>query len=236
MCTRAMEDNDDYLLKVSNLSVKLQNQTILDNVSFKLKRGTALAVLGPNGAGKTMLFKALLNLVPYTGQIEWTEKAKIGYVPQNIAVDDIPISVKEFLSFKNHTDVESSLSHVRLSNKNVADKTLGVLSGGELRRVLIAWALADNPNVLLFDEPTTGVDVGSEEPIFVMLNELKKKKGITVLLITHDVHIAREYSDYLLALNRCLTFFGDSKEIMNPSIQKIIFGETVCVGTPSEEK
>lgn len=236
MCTRAMEDNDDYLLKVSNLSVKLQNQTILDNVSFKLKRGTALAVLGPNGAGKTMLFKALLNLVPYTGEIEWTEKAKIGYVPQNIAVDDIPISVKEFLSFKNHTDVESSLSHVRLSNKNVADKTLGVLSGGELRRVLIAWALADNPNVLLFDEPTTGVDVGSEEPIFVMLNELKKKKGITVLLITHDVHIAREYSDYLLALNRCLTFFGDSKEIMNPSIQKIIFGETVCVGTPSEEK
>ena len=236
MCTRAMEDNDNYLLKVSNLSVKLQNQTILDNVSFKLKRGTALAVLGPNGAGKTMLFKALLNLVPYTGKIEWTEKAKIGYVPQNIAVDDIPISVKEFLSFKNHTDVESSLSHVRLSNKNVADKTLGVLSGGELRRVLIAWALADNPNVLLFDEPTTGVDVGSEEPIFVMLNELKKKKGITVLLITHDVHIVREYSDYLLALNRCLTFFGDSKEIMNPSIQKIIYGETVCVGTPSEEK
>ena len=69
-----------------------------------------------------------------------------------------------------------------------------------------------------------------------MLNELKKKKGITVLLITHDVHIVREYSDYLLALNRCLTFFGDSKEIMNPSIQKIIYGETVCVGTPSEQK
>jgi len=231
-----MKDNDDYLLKVSNLSVKLQNQTILDNVSFKLKRGTALAVLGPNGAGKTMLFKALLNLVPYTGKIEWAEKVKIGYVPQNIAVDDIPISVKEFLSFENHADVETSLSHVRLNNKNVVDKTLGVLSGGEFRRVLIAWALADNPNVLLFDEPTTGVDVGSEEPIFVMLNELKKKKGITVLLITHDVHIVREYSDYLLALNRCLTFFGDSKEIMNPPVQKMIFGETVCAGIPNEEK
>jgi ABC-type Mn2+/Zn2+ transport system ATPase subunit len=66
----SMEDNEDYLLKVSNLSVKLQNQTILDNVSFKLKRGTALAIVGPNGAGKTMLFRALLNLVPYTGKIE----------------------------------------------------------------------------------------------------------------------------------------------------------------------
>jgi zinc transport system ATP-binding protein len=231
-----MKNNDDYLLKVSNLSVKLQNQTILDNVSFKLKRGTALAVLGPNGAGKTILFKALLNLVPYTGKIEWTEKAKIGYVPQNITVDDIPISVKEFLSFKNHSDVESSLTTVRLNNKNVEGKTLGVLSGGEFRRVLIAWALADNPDVLLFDEPTSGVDLGSEEPIFVMLNELKKKKGITLLLITHDVHIVREYSDYLLALNKCVTFFGDSKKIMDPSIQNMIYGETVCVGTPSEEK
>jgi len=234
MCTWPMEDNEDYLLKVSNLTVKLQNQTILDNVSFKLNRGTALAVLGPNGAGKTMLFRALLNLVPYTGKIEWTEKAKIGYVPQNTTVDDIPISVKEFLSFKSNADVESSLSYVRLSNKNVEGKTLGVLSGGELRRVLIAWALADNPDVLLFDEPTSGVDHGSEEPIFVMLNELKKKKGITLLLITHDVHIVREYSDYLLALNRCITFFGDSKKIMDPSIQNIIYGETVCVGTPTE--
>jgi len=231
-----MENSDDYVLKVSSLSVKLQNQVILDNVSFKLKRGTALAVLGPNGAGKTMLFKALLNLVPYTGKIEWAEKAKIGYVPQNIAVDDIPISVKEFLSFKNHVDVETSLGPVRLNNRNYADKTLGFLSGGELRRVLIAWALADNPNVLLFDEPTTGVDLGSEEPIFVTLKELKEKNKITVLLITHDVHIVREYSDYLLALNRCITFFGDSKEIMNPSIQKMIYGETVCAGTPSEKK
>jgi zinc transport system ATP-binding protein len=231
-----MKDNDDYLLKVLNLSVKLQNETILDNISFKLKRGTALAVLGPNGAGKTMLFRALLNLVPYTGKIEWAEKAKIGYVPQNITVDDIPISVKEFLSFKNHADVETSLSHVRLNDKNVVGKTLGVLSGGELRRVLIAWALADNPDVLLFDEPTSGVDLGSEEPIFVMLNELKKKKGITVLLITHDIHIVREYSDYFLALNKCVTFFGESKKIMDPSIQNMIYGETVCVGTPNEEE
>src|SRR5512136_545342 len=116
-----VQNDQEYILRVSNLSVKLQNQTILDKVSFKLRRGTALAVLGPNGAGKTMLFRALLNLVPYTGKIEWAQKTKIGYVPQNIAVDDIPISVKEFLSFRNHVDVESSLSPVRLDNKNMAD-------------------------------------------------------------------------------------------------------------------
>jgi zinc transport system ATP-binding protein len=225
-----MADESDYLLKVSNLSVKLQNQTILDNVSFKLKKGTTLAVLGPNGAGKTMLFKALLNLVPHSGEVAWQEKVKTGYVPQDIAVKDIPISVKEFLSFRNSSNVENSLSSVRLEDKSLLGKSLGFLSGGELRRVLIAWAIIDKPNVLLLDEPTSGVDVGSEEPIYVMLNELRKTNKITMLLITHDIHIVKEYSDYLLALNKCTTFFGESTEIKNPSLQKRIYGETVCVG------
>ena len=73
-----MGDTDDYILKVSNLKVELQNQTILENVSFKIKRGTTLAIVGPNGAGKTVLFRTLLNLLPYTGRIEWAEKVKIG--------------------------------------------------------------------------------------------------------------------------------------------------------------
>lgn len=227
-----MENSDDYILKVSNLSVKLQNRTILDNVSFKVERGTTLAVLGPNGAGKTVLFRTLLNLVPYDGKVEWGGKVKIGYVPQNIAVSDIPISVKEFLSFRNGSDVASCLEAVRLDGKEVSDKSLGILSGGQLRRVLIAWALIDSPNVLLFDEPTTGVDIGGEEPILVMLNELKRSKKMTILLITHDVHIVNEYSDYLLALNKCVTFFGESKEIMNPTVQRILYGETVCAGAP----
>lgn len=227
-----MENGNDYVLKVSHLSVRLQNQAILDNVNFKVRKGTSLAVLGPNGAGKTVLFKSLLNLVPYDGKIEWEGKVKIGYVPQNIAVSDIPITVKEFLSFRKGLEVESCLGAVRLDAEDVSYKRLGILSGGQFRRVLIAWALIDNPSVLLLDEPTAGVDVGGEEPIFVMLNELKRSNKMTILLITHDVHIVNEYSDYLLALNKCVTFFGDSKEIMNPTVQRTLYGETVCVGAP----
>jgi zinc transport system ATP-binding protein len=227
-----MENADGYILNVSNLTVRLQNQTILENVSFKVKTGTTLAVLGPNGAGKTMLFRTLLNLIPHEGKIEWEKKVRIGYVPQNIAVSDIPLSVKEFLSFRNGINVASCLEAVGLDEKSVSQKRLGILSGGQLRRVLIAWALIDNPNLLLLDEPTTGVDIGGEEPILVMLNELKKKKKITILLITHDVHIVNEYSDNLLALNKCVTFFGESKEIMNPTVQKTLYGETVCIGAP----
>jgi len=161
-----MESREHYMLNVSNLSVKLQNQTVLDNISFKLKKGKTLAIVGPNGAGKTMLFRALLNLVQYSGKIEWDEKVKIGYVPQILSVRDIPISVKEFLSLKNSSNVDSSLTSVGLDSKAVLNKSLGALSGGQLRRVLIGWAIIDKPNVLLFDEPTTGVDLDSEEAIY----------------------------------------------------------------------
>jgi len=222
-----MESHNEYILKVSNLSVKFPNETILDNISFQLKRGTTLAIVGPNGAGKTTLFRAFLNLVPYTGKIEWVNKVKIGYVPQRLSVSDIPISVKEFLSFKDTPNIEDSLNSVGLDN-SLLNKSLGVLSGGQLQRVLIAWAIIDKPDVLLFDEPTAGIDLDSEEAIYRMLSELKKKNEITILLISHDVHIIREYSDYMLTLNKCVTFFGESKEIMNPELQNIIYGEAVC--------
>jgi zinc transport system ATP-binding protein len=231
-----MAEENKYLLKVKDLSVKIQNQTILDHINFNVKKGTTIAILGPNGAGKTVLLRALLNLVPHTGSIEWTEKAKIGYVPQYVSVSDIPMSVKEFLSIDGGVNLEDSLKRVRLKNVSILDKRLGTLSGGELRRVMIAWALNDNPNVLLLDEPTTGVDMDSEEPIYLMLNEIKKTQKITIFLITHNIHIVQEYADDLLALNKCVTFCGSAEKIAKPDIQRQIYGETVCVETVRGEK
>ena len=226
----ARDKNDNYILNVSNLTVEISNQPIIDNLNFKIKRGITLAIVGPNGAGKTTLFRALLNLVPYSGKIEWTGKVKIGYVPQILSVRDIPISVKEFLSFKNESaqDIKAVLAAVGLDSEEVVDKSLSTLSGGQMRRVLIAWAIVDNPDALLFDEPTSGVDLDSEEAIYGMLRSLTAKKEITLLLISHDLHIVREYSDYALALNKCLVFFGVSKEVMNPATQKLIYGEPIC--------
>jgi zinc transport system ATP-binding protein len=224
-----METQDDYILKVSNLSVEISNQPIITNVTFKISRGITLAIVGPNGAGKTTLFRALLNLVPYSGKIEWNGRMKIGYVPQILSVRDIPISVKEFLSYKNESlqDMEAVFASVGLDSE-ISDKSLGTLSGGQMRRVLIAWAIVDKPDVLLFDEPTSGVDLDSEEAIYGMLRKLTAKNNITLLLISHDLHIVREYSDYALALNKCMIFFGESKEVMNPNTQKLIYGEPIC--------
>jgi len=225
-----MVTQDNNILEVSNLSVEISNQPIIDNLTFKIKRGITLAIVGPNGAGKTTLFRALLNLVPYSGKIEWSGKVKVGYVPQILSVQDIPISVKEFLLYKNESasDINAVLSSVGLDSETIVDKSLANLSGGQMRRVLIAWAIVDKPDVLLFDEPTSGVDLDSEEAIYGMLRKLTEKNNITLLLISHDLHIVREYSDYALALNKCLVFFGESKEVMNPATQKLIYGEPIC--------
>jgi zinc transport system ATP-binding protein len=224
------DKNDNYILNVSDLTVEFSNQPIISNLNFKIQRGITLAIVGPNGAGKTTLFRALLNLIPYSGKIEWNGKMKIGYVPQVLSVRDIPISVKEFLAFKNESaeDMKSVLAAVGLDSEAIIDKSLATLSGGQMRRVLIAWAIVDKPDVLLFDEPTSGVDLDSEEAIYGMLRKLTSKNNITLLLISHDLHIVREYSDCALAINKCLVFFGESKEIMNPATQKLIYGEPIC--------
>jgi zinc transport system ATP-binding protein len=207
-----MADDNGYILKVTDLGVKLQNQTLLDHISFNVRKGTTIAILGPNGAGKTVLFRTLLNRIPHTGRIDWTEKVKIGYVPQYVTVTDVPMSVREFLSISsgNGMSVQEALSLVKLQDKSIADTRLGVLSGGQLRRVLIAWALKEKPDVLFLDEPTTGVDM-------------------TIFLITHDIHIIQEYADDLVAINKCVTFCGSSQDIAKPETQRIIYGEPVCV-------
>ena len=231
-----MADSNGYILKVSNLEVKIQNQILLDHVSFNVEKGTTLAILGPNGAGKTVLLRTLLNRVPHTGTVDWTEEVKIGYVPQYVSTADIPMTVREFLSIGNDVDLESTLDKVRLMDKSILDKRLGVVSGGQLRRILIAWALNDNPNVLFLDEPTSGVDMDSEEPIYLMLNEFKKEHKITIFLITHNIHIVQEYADSLLALNKCVTYCGAAAKIVEPDIQRQIYGEPVCVETMRGER
>src|SRR6266487_4188209 len=195
------------VLRVANLGVRLDKVPILENVSFHLRRGTTLAIVGPNGAGKTSLFRVLLGLVPHSGTVEWSGPVRIGYVPQHFVVTDVPISVRDFIGFKSEAGFEESLAAVGLEG-GVLRKRLDILSGGALQRVLIAWAVLDRPNVLLFDEPTATVDIGGEDMLYEALNRLEKESNITVLLITHDIHIASQYSDAVLALNRTVRFFG----------------------------
>jgi zinc transport system ATP-binding protein len=221
------------VLVVSDLGVRSQGKIILENLSFDVEKGTTLAIIGPNGSGKTTLFRALLNLVPYTGSIRWSGKVSLGYVPQTLVTTDLPISVEEFLGLNCKADFEASVKSVGL-DKEILTQGLATLSGGQLQRILIAWALLANPSVLLFDEPTSGVDIGAEEPIYQKVNRLKEQLGITILLITHNMHVAEHYSDHLLALNRHPIFFGATKDVSHSKLLSLMHADGF--DRPSEDE
>jgi zinc transport system ATP-binding protein len=219
----------ETILKVRNLNVKLDNELIICNLSFEVKRGEVLTILGPNGAGKTVLLKTLLGIFPFEGKIEWAKGIKIGYVPQRTPfVKDFPISVEEFfkLKTKNEKEIEEVLKLVGF-NESFLKKNLGELSSGQYQRILVAWALIGNPDVLLFDEPTSGIDISGQESIYQLLERLKKEKNLTIILVTHDLSVVFKFSDYVICLNKCPVCQGKPKEVLSSESLSKLYGQEI---------
>ena len=218
----------DWILKVKNLSVMLDNQSIIENLSFDVKKGDVLTILGPNGAGKSVLLKTLLGLLPYKGEIEWAKGIKIGYVPQRLPfIKDIPLNIKDFFRLK--TSDEQEIKEILNSVGFMEDflrKKIGDLSSGQFQRILIAWGLVGNPQALLFDEPMTGVDISAEETIYNLLAKLKEERDLTILLVTHDLSVVYKFSTNVICLNRQAICYGPPQEVMTPeSLRKLYGGE-----------
>lgn len=213
------------LLKVSHLSVGFERHIVLEDISFEVQPGETLAVIGPNGAGKTVLFRTLLGLHPYQGKIEWQPGVKIGYVPQRFSLTpDLPLTVREFLQLKsrNPREIEEELTGVGFE-KGFLKHPLGVLSTGQQQRVLIAWALLGKPNLLLFDEPTSGVDPAGDETIYHLLHKLQTQRGLTIILISHELQIVFQHATKVLCLNKTTMCYGPPRQALDTTTLAKLF-------------
>ncbi len=221
------------VLSVRNLSVAFGDLTIIKNLSFEVKRGEVVAIIGPNGAGKTVLFQALIRNVSYTGEVVWAPGTKIGYVPQRLDLErHLSLTLEDFLVLKTkisnlpRSAVRDALVLVHLTGEKL-QSPLNYLSGGELQRALIAFALIGNPSVLLFDEPTAGIDLPGEEQIYQTLHKLQDERGITLIFVSHDLNLVYRYAEKVVCLNRALFCFGSPQEAFVPEIMDKLYGSPV---------
>jgi len=164
--------------------------------------------------------------------VQWKKEVRIGYVPQRFEFDKyVPINGEELLELKNNNlflskkrNYSELCSLVHLNPKKLKTP-IGLLSAGERQRILILWAIQDNPEVLLFDEPTSGVDVGAEESIYELLHELVHKKNITLLMISHDLNIVYRYADNVICINKELICHGEPQKVLSVESLQQLYGE-----------
>ncbi|MFA6142018.1 MAG: metal ABC transporter ATP-binding protein [Candidatus Omnitrophota bacterium] len=219
--------------RIENLNVSFGAVPILTNINLHVDCGELVAIVGPNGAGKTTLLRAMLGEITYSGSINYQvkglpdKKPRIGYVPQKLNYDlDSPISVLDFIATAISNDpvwlgvkptlkekIKSSLSAV--SAEHLLNKRIGELSGGELQRMLLAMAMTPEPDLLLLDEPMSGVDAKGLSLFYEIAGSLRKVKDVTILLITHDLIGVAPHADRMVLLNNSIIASGRPEEMLS---------------------
>jgi zinc transport system ATP-binding protein len=217
------------ILELNDLSIRRGEHRVVDGVSMAVERGQFAGLIGPNGAGKSSVLQAIVGLVrPESGRIDCRAR-RIGYVPQSVAFDrELPLTVHEFLSLRLagrglwtdrrlRASREAALAQLEeIGAEHLIDRRLGRLSGGEFQRVLIAYALLDGPDLLLLDEPLTGVDVRGGLSFDGLLHHLHEDRGITIVMVSHDLHLIEHQSDVVFCLNTHLCCSGVPEEVLKP--------------------
>jgi zinc transport system ATP-binding protein len=215
------------IIKVTGLSYYYDSLPTLDNISFTVGKGDFLGIIGPNGAGKTTLFQCMLGIVgDYKGEInlfgsdiKQNKKIlqKIGYVPQKKSVEQtFPATVEEIVSLgvigmkTSRDDIDMAIDFVELGSYR--EKRIGELSEGQQQRAIIAKALAKQPELLILDEPTTGIDSASQERFYDLLTKLNKDKGITIVWSSHDMNAVERLANKVACIDRKLFFHGQSED------------------------
>lgn len=226
----------DPIIVIKNLKVALGGETLLDNINITINHGEIATIIGPNGAGKTTLLKAMLGLIPYSGAIkicgDCPRKAlkKIGYIPQRFSFDkNFPITVYEFLELGISRILPEiifrALKEVGMNEHSGA--LLGQLSGGELQRVLIARAILNEPELLLFDEPTAGVDIGGENDFYDIIKHQNTEHKATIVMVSHELSMVYAHATQVICLNKSLFCMGAPKLVVTNQILEQLYGKQI---------
>ena len=237
-----------HRLEVIDINIGYGDKIVLHDVSFQIPHGARVAVVGPNGAGKSTLFKALVGLLPLKsghilihGMELGLHQDCVAYVPQREEVDwKFPVTVADVVMmgrfgklgwFKQPSTTDQTVVRESLAQLGIADlakKSIGELSGGQQQRVFLARAVAQEPHILLMDEPFTGVDVTTQEATLNLLDVLRER-SVTAIISTHDLNLAANRFDYILLINKRVVAFGEPEEVMRQENLSRAFGNSLLV-------
>ena len=217
------------LLQAQGINVTFDGRGILNDVDMAIHARQIVTLIGPNGAGKTTLLRVLLGLVPcISGRVTRARRLRIGYMPQRLRIDPaIPLTVKRFLALNNRTSrsaVRATLAEVGAAH--VENSQVGVVSGGEFQRILLARALLRRPEILVLDEPAQGVDVAGQGDLYRLIATIRDRHGCAVLMISQDLHLVMEASDSVICLNHHVCCTGQPEAVsQHPEYLKLFGAE-----------
>ncbi len=215
------------LIVAEGLGIRFGGQTVLHGVDFAIEPAEIVTVVGPNGSGKSTLLRALLGVVqPSAGRVVRRPGLRIGYVPQKLAIDEtLPIDVSRFLSLPVRKSAEAMRRALAwVGAENVADQPLAALSGGQLQRVLLARALLADPDILILDEPTQGLDQPGAAAFYKLIETTRRDYGCAVLLVSHDLHVVMAASDRVICLNGHVCCEGTPHVVRAAPEYRALFG------------
>lgn len=215
------------LIETRNLTVRYGTAPVLEHVDFHISAGEILTVVGPNGSGKSTLIRSLLGVLPLSdGTVTRKPGLKIGYVPQKLKIDDtMPLRVDRFLALP-HAASKARLDEVkeRVGINGLEPRPMTGLSGGQFQRVLLARALLADPQVLVLDEPTQGLDQHGVANFYRLIEDVRQETGCAVLLVSHDLHVVMSASDRVICLNGHVCCEGAPQVVLEAPEYRALFG------------
>ena len=228
--------------KIRNINVSFGDKEVLKNVNIHIHCGKLNVIIGENGAGKSTLLKAILGEVKHTGTILFKDKEasgskiKIGYVPQKLDLENSPITVYDMVAsyssncpvflYKNKKIYEKIKEHLKdFGAEMLIDRKVNRLSGGEMQRVMLALAMMSKPDLLILDEPISGIDKNGKEQFYKKIDELKKSNDMAIILVSHDFEYVKKYADSVLLLNQTIEKEASPDEVFKSKKFIETFGE-----------